>query len=122
MGSYLEFLVNNPILSAERTKIHVTSEIELVALLLRLREYIEQENLEYFEIYVPTTDIKFQKVFSELNFSCFGYIPAWRWANNKLDDCLIFGIYRTPINWQTTKLSDNSESLARVLQPHLKEL
>ncbi|MHA1111540.1 MAG: hypothetical protein ACTSRE_10595 [Promethearchaeota archaeon] len=120
--SYLEFLVNNSISSAERTKFHVTSEVELTALLIRLREFIEQEKIEYFEIYIPTTDIRYQKIYSELGFSCFGYIPSWRWTNNKLDDCLLFGLYRTPINWESTKLTDNSESFTKILRPFLKEL
>ena len=118
----MQFLVNNPIMSAERTEFSVTSEVELAALLIRLRKFIQQENLEYFEIYIPTTNIKHQQVFLELDFSCFGYVPSWRWTNNKLDDCLLFGLYRTPINWEETKLTDNSESLTKILRPFLKEL
>ncbi|TFG18676.1 MAG: hypothetical protein EU530_08505 [Promethearchaeota archaeon] len=121
-GSYVEFLVNNPISSAEKTRFHANSEIELAALLIRLKEFIEHVNLEYFEIYIPTINLRHQQIFLELDFSCFGYVPSWKWTNNKSDDCLIFGLYRTPINWENTVLTENSESFAKILRPFLKEL
>ena len=58
-GSYMQFLVNTSIASAEKTEFHITSTLELTALLLRLKTVVEKEKLEYFEVYVPATNILF---------------------------------------------------------------
>ncbi len=121
-GSYMQFLVNTSIASAEKTEFHITSTLELTALLLRLKTVVENEKLEYFEVYVPATNTEYQQVFLDLGFSCFGYVPSWKWNETQLDDCLLFGLYRTPIDWNRTALTKNSKSLIEILQPFLKEL
>ncbi len=118
-GSSMKFWVNKSISTAERTEFNVTSARELAILLQFLKSFFIKKQLEYFEIYVPADNVDYQLAFKNFGFSCFGYVPAWKWHADKLNDCFVFGLYRTPINWYKTTLSQNYNSLLSVLRPYL---
>lgn len=118
-GSSLQFLVNEVIGSAEKAVLHTSTPQELAILLLFLKSYMVKEGLHYFEIYIPATNLEFQRVFLDLGFSCFGYLPAWKHERNQLHDCILFGLFRSPIDWKTIYLTEDSSELVKNLRPFL---
>jgi len=119
-SSFMEFIVTDTIHSAERTEIYTKNEEELGALLIRLRELMQEENIQYFEYYLPATNANYQRVFLGLDFKVFGYAPAWK-PNDKgtFDDSIIFGYSKEPLNLEQLKLSDAGQQLWEVLQEYI---
>ena len=118
-GATLQFLVNDSISSAEKAQLSETSRVELAGILLYLQSLMDTEHMDYFELYIPVTNVDIQQLFIDLGFCCFGYVPAWQKRNKELDDCLVFGLYRTPIDWAKIRLSENSLKLVETIKPFL---
>ncbi|MBN2155343.1 MAG: hypothetical protein JW776_04825 [Candidatus Lokiarchaeota archaeon] len=118
--SRLEFLVNESICTAEQAFLTTTNTLELGAMLVYLKSMMEHQHLDYFEIYIPAINVEQQQLFLDLGFSCFGYAPAWQREKNLLHDCLLFGLFRTPIDWNNTYLSDFSSALVGEIKPFLR--
>jgi hypothetical protein len=121
-GSWMRFMVTKTVASAEKTEIYINDPFDLAAILIKLKEVIIEDHLEYFEIYLPTTDSTLQAIFLNLGFSVFGYVPAWK--ENKdglLDDCIIFGLYQTPINEEEIKLTQFGNEFLELIEPYLHD-
>jgi hypothetical protein len=122
-GSKLSFILNDIISSGEHTVIDIipsNSHMELATLLLTLKDVFQREKLEYFEMYLPTTNVEQQQLIIDLGFSVFGYVPSWKKNSKKIDDCVIFGLYHSPIDWSNTHLSENAQSFVNKLKPYLR--
>jgi len=123
-GSWMTFMVTNTVSAAERTEMHIESPEDLTAILIRLKQVVIADHLEYFEIFLPATDATQQAIFLELDFSVFGYVPAWK--ENKqdqdglLDDCIVFGLFTTPIDDAEIKLTAYGGDFLKMLAPYLR--
>ncbi len=118
-NSYMEFIVTDTIHSAERTELHVENQEELGALLIRLRVLMEEEQIQYFECYLPATNVNYQRVFLGLGFQIFGYAPAWTPNDiGQLDDCIVIGYFVGPLNPDELRLSDAGQKLWSILQEY----
>ena len=118
-NSYMEFMVTDTVHSAERTELYAENQEELGALLFRLRTIMEENRIQYFECYLPATNVNYQRVFLDLDFQIFGYAPAWR-ANDdgKLEDCVVLGYSVESLNTNQLRLSKAGEKLWNVLHEY----
>jgi RimJ/RimL family protein N-acetyltransferase len=123
-GSMMKFMVTKTVSAAEKAEIKMLDPmnyVDLTAILLKLKQVVVQDDLQYFEIYLPATDPTVQSIFLQLDFSVFGYVPAWKQnEEGSLDDCIVFGIYRTPIDESEIKLTAFGKDFLSVLTPFLK--
>jgi hypothetical protein len=117
-GSWMTFYVTGTVNSAEKTEIEVSSAQELAGILFKLDDILQQDSIDYFEIYFPATDPDLQAIFLELGFNVFGYVPAWkRESDGKLTDCIVFGRSKQPIDPAHYALTKNSKQLDQLLEP-----
>ncbi|MBD3350083.1 MAG: hypothetical protein GF364_01195 [Candidatus Lokiarchaeota archaeon] len=121
-GSKIEFTVTETVKSAEKTIVNVNCIEDLAALLIKVDDIMKEDDIEYFECYIPATNPEIQSVFLQSGFSVFGYVPAWiSDSGRQLNDCIIFGKYNTPLEMGRLRLTYEGNQLLNLLKPFLKK-
>lgn len=119
-GSSLKFMVTRTVKSGEKAELIFKKYEDLIALLIKLDDLMKSEDIEYFELFLPATDSISQEIFLALNFSVFGYVPAWHQNKfGKLDDCIIFGKYKRNLNPRELCLTTSGYELLKVVERYL---
>ncbi|MHA1340455.1 MAG: hypothetical protein ACTSRZ_10835 [Promethearchaeota archaeon] len=107
--------INEDILDDEYTKYIIFG-----AFIIKLREMLFNNEIDYFEWYLPCSDVNLQEIAMILGLSVFGFAPAWRkMENGKLTDCFVFGMTRFPIDESKIKFSEKSKQLYELIKPFL---
>lgn len=119
-GSSLKFMVTRTVECGEKAELDFKSYEDLIALLVKTDDLMKEEDIEYFELYFPAIDHVSQEIFLALNFSVFGYVPAWHQnAAGKLDDCIVFGKYKQNLDPDELCLTNAGYELLQVVERYL---
>lgn len=115
--SKLQFTLTDTVMSAENSHFIYETYEELDLLLSGLKSVFVNNQLEYFEVYIPTSDVNVQKMFLNQGFSVFGYVPAWKESQSTglLQDCIVFGYYNKPLDESKLNFTPASEELYQIL-------
>jgi hypothetical protein len=101
-NSFFRFEYNPYSNLIEKTYYKVKSLEELKAFLLKIKEFIITQNINYFQCFVSGYRPEEQQLFYNMGFKPRGYVPCWQYNPKKkvFEDSVLF-------NYYSGKLSDN---------------
>ena len=110
-NEYIEFVIANSFFRfeynpfsklIEKTNYKANSLEEIKAFLLKVKEFIIKQNINYFQCFVSSYHPEEQQLFYNMGFKPRGYVPCWQYNPKKkvFEDNILF-------NYYSGKLSDN---------------
>lgn len=99
-NSYFMFLYHKDNKNIEKTQYKSHNLEELSVFLKKFNQFIKNQNLRYFEIYVSAYQPDHQKLFNNAGFEPRGYIPSFEFNPKKgiFEDMILFNYFTGEIN------------------------
>ena len=115
-SSYFQFLYTPIIKNFEKTKYNVKNLEELFVFVQEFKRDIKNLNIRYCEIFVSAYNPCHQKIFFDAGLSPRGYIPSWKYNQNKdyFEDSILFNYFEGEIDGNL-QLIPEGEELIRCL-------
>lgn len=115
---YLTGLYTPSVKNLEKIVLHVHDPATLQAFMTYLQTFIQIQEIEYFEIFVPAYDIMTQRILKDRGMQIMGYVPSWiRASNKKFDDAIIFGWSKFWPKRAAIQLLDEGQTLLNLISP-----
>ncbi len=116
-NSYFKFIYNPLSKNFEKTLYKINLLEELFTFIQKLKELIQNMEINYFECFVSSYEPKHQKIFLDAGFNPRGYIPCWKYnkEKNHFEDQIVFNYYKGKID-DNIKLIPEAVELLQALR------
>lgn len=114
--SYFKFLLNPFSKNIEKIIYNIANLEELVIFLEKLKELVDQRNINYIECFISSYKPNHQKIFLDAGFKPRGYIPCWRYnkKENSFEDCVVFNLFKGIIDKGLKIIPETEEMLNNI--------
>lgn len=116
-NSYFKFQYNALHQNVEKTTYEINNLEELFVFVLKLKEFIREHKVRYFECYISAYEPTHQKIFLNEGFTPRGYIPSWNYIKERdiFEDNILFNYFKGKFD-KTLKLIPETKEFLKILK------